>query len=196
MYDHPLIRTFLEIQSRRIHLATKRPGTSNSLKESKYDKCIAASQLRTSAFMNFDFRSVWAALSLSHRLFLLFFGGVLLYTLCLSFRVMYCLNSLKKQEAGNSSSVSELNRPRKRLGNLRQLHLLTLYVLGLCLVINIPNTFNVTWYRGRYPVGQLLERIAFLFNYYVAFFIAFIFLHCVQWLVSSRVDGFEWKNGG
>jgi hypothetical protein len=146
-----------------------------------------------SVFMDLDFRSVWMTLSLSNKLFLLFFCGVSLYTLWLSFRVMFCLKAFKKQRAGNAVSVggSRLNGLRKRLGNLRQLHLLTLYVLWLCIVINIPSAFEILGLYKATPFELIFRNLAFLFHYYAPIFLVFVLLHSMQWFVSIRIDVFE-----
>jgi hypothetical protein len=146
-----------------------------------------------SVFMDLDFRSVWTTLSLSNKLFLLFFCGVSFYTLWLSFRVLYCVNAFKKQRAGNPVSVrgSRLDGLRKRLGNLRQLHLLTLYVLWLCIVVNIPSAFNILGLYKTIPIGLIFNNLAFLFHYYAPIFLVFVLLHSLQWFVSVRVDVFE-----
>ena len=81
-----------------------------------------------SVFMHLDFRSVWMTLSLSNKLFLLSFLGVSAYTLWLSFRVMSALRAFKARDNAGISITTSLNSLRKRPGNLRQLHLLTLYV--------------------------------------------------------------------
>jgi hypothetical protein len=56
---------------------------------------LSERQSRTSEFRNLDTRSVCAALSYSNRLFLLFFCGVSICTLKLSFHVMTGLRGMK-----------------------------------------------------------------------------------------------------
>jgi hypothetical protein len=63
---------------KHIYFATKGTGTSECLWESKYDRSVAEG---LSMFSDLDARSVWAALSYSNRLFLLFFCGVSFHTL-------------------------------------------------------------------------------------------------------------------
>jgi len=144
-------------------------------------------------FSDLDARSVWAALSYSNRLFLLFFCGVSFYTLRLSFNVMLRLRSLQKQPGSctETTGSSNVRHFRSRLENLRQLHLLTLYVLWLCIVINIPEAFSIFGEHKTFPVGPILYKLAFLFYYYTPFFVAFVLLHSVQWFISSRVDVFK-----
>jgi hypothetical protein len=145
------------------------------------------------AFQGITFQAVWATLSQSNRLFLLFFCGVSLYTLWVSFRVVLELRAFKKERASSDANVRglSLNNLRKRLGNLRQLHLFTLYLLWLCIVINIPTAFSVLGHYNTFPIGLMLENLAFLFYYYAPTFLVFVFLHSLQWLVSARVEASE-----
>jgi hypothetical protein len=145
------------------------------------------------ALMDVGFRAVWATLSLSNRLFLLFFCGVSLNTLWVSFRVVLALRDFKKVRVGSIAGVTtpSLNNLRKRLANLRQLHLFTLYLLWLCIVVNIPRAFTVFGDYKTFPVGVVLENLAFLLYCYAPVFLAFVFLHSLQWLVSARLEAFE-----
>jgi hypothetical protein len=95
--------------------------------------------------MEVGFRAIWVTLSVSHRLFVLFFCGVSLYTFWVSVRVVLGLRDFKKERASSVASVSGLrcNTLRKRLANLRQLHLFTLYLLSFCMVLNFPDAFSV-----------------------------------------------------
>jgi hypothetical protein len=144
-------------------------------------------------FMNFGFRGVWWSLSPSNRLFLLFFSGVSLHTLWVSFRVVLGLRALKRERASSVANVSNLglNNLRKRLANLRQLHLFTLYLLLLCIVVNLPGAFSTLGDSKSYLFRQIFENLGFLFYYYTPIFLVFVLLHSVQWSVSARVEAFE-----
>lgn len=143
-----------------------------------------------SSFMDLDLRAVWLSLSLSNKVFRLFFFCVFFYTLWLSFFVMSRLHSFKKQGAGDAGGLSHLalRNLRKRLGNLRQLHLFTLYLLWLCVVLNIPGAFDILGDFKTWPIGQILRNLAFLFHYYAPIFLAFLLLHPLQWFASSRLE--------
>jgi hypothetical protein len=143
--------------------------------------------------MNFSFREIWAALSPSNRLFLLFFSGVSLRTLWVSFRVVLRLRAFKKERASSVANVSNLglNDLRKRVANLRQLHLFTLYLLLLCIVVNLPGAFSTPGDSKSYLFSQIFENLGFLFYYYTPILLVFVLLHSVQWLVSARVEAFE-----
>jgi hypothetical protein len=137
----------------------------------------------TSEFRNLDARSVWAALSYNSRLFLLFFCGVSIYTLKMSFHVMTGLRGMKKRRDSytGSANTSALRHFRKRLGNLRQLHLLTFYTLCLCVAFNIPSAFNTLGDS----IWLVLTKFAFLCSLYARVLLAFVLLHSVQWFISS-----------
>jgi hypothetical protein len=116
-----------------------------------------------------------------------------LYTLWVSFRVVLVLCDFKKERASSVANVSGLNynNLRKRLANLRQLHLFTLYLLWLCIMLNFPDAFSVLGDYKAYPLARVFENLAFLFYYYTPIFLVFVFLHSLQWLVSARVEAFE-----
>jgi hypothetical protein len=85
-----------------------------------------------------DLRSVWTSLSLLNKLFALFFCGVFLYTLSLSMRALCFIHSFRRNVGAEPTKVSALLH---RFSNLRQLHLLTLYIFGFCIAMQIPDMF-------------------------------------------------------
>jgi hypothetical protein len=142
------------------------------------------------AFMEVDFRAIWSTLSPSNRLFLLFFCGVSFYTPWVSFRAVLGLRGFKKEKGSSAPSLSGLGlyNLRKRLANLRQLHLFALYLLWFCIVINLPTAFDVMGLYKTYPLGPMLQKLAFFFYYYAPIFLAFVLLHSLQWFISARVE--------
>ena len=135
-------------------------------------------------------RSVWLSLSVSNRIFLLYFCGVSIYTLSLSLYGLFHLHSLNKQPANENASpapsfIDILNR---RLANLRQLHLFTLYLFGFCLAVNIPNAFVINGLYKTWPIGGFIHALTFLLSFDAAIFLGFLLLHSLQWVVSARVD--------
>lgn len=138
-----------------------------------------------------DFRSIWWSLSLSNKLFLLCFCGVSIYTISLSVYAFLRLRCLRKQTAnGKASSERSLGILNRRLANLRQLHLFTLYLFGFCIMFNIPNAFVTLELTKTPPVGHYIQGVAFLCLVDAAIFLGFLLLHSVQWLVAARVDYF------
>ncbi len=128
-----------------------------------------------------DVRSVWTSLSFLNKLFALFFGGVSLYTLWLSLRALRVIYSVRKSVETEPTKVSALVH---RFSNLRQLHLLTLYIFGFCIAMQIPDVF--------YSVNDSYELhgvrgLIFLFRCNATVFFVFALLHVVQWVVSVKL---------
>jgi hypothetical protein len=146
---------------------------------------------------NLDLRSVWVPLSLSNRLFFLLFCGVSIYTLFLSLYVLFQLHSLKKQAAKENaiSAQPSLGTLSRRLANLRQLHLFTLYLFGFCIMFNIPNAFVTLGLSKTWPVAQYIQGLTFLFYFDAPIFLGFLLIHSLQWAVSARLDSFARRNG-
>jgi hypothetical protein len=149
------------------------------------------------AFMDLDLRSVVLWLSPSQRVFLLFFSGVSIYSLSLSLYVFLLLRSLKKKPASESASLtrSPVGILQKRLLNLRQLHLFTLYLCWFCVAINFPRVFDVLGDYKTIPIVPILRNVVFLFYSYTPICLGFLVLHTVQWIVSARVESFACRQG-
>jgi hypothetical protein len=132
------------------------------------------------------FLSVWHALSVINKAFVLLFCGVFIYSLSLSVHVLFVLNSLKK--AGRAQSEKKyLGILRKRLWNLRQLHLATLYLLGFCVVVQVPGVFDIAEILTDIPPRAITHTLTFLFYLDATIFLAFLLIHGLQWFVSARV---------
>jgi hypothetical protein len=139
-----------------------------------------------------DRGSVWFSLSLANKIFLLYFCGVAVYTLGLCLYVFVYLHSLTKQRTNDDSNCAEtsLDRLNRRLANLRQLHLCTLYLFGFCIAISIPSVFVTIENSKGWPIGRFIGTLIFLFYFYAAIFVGFLLLHSLQWVASVRVDSF------
>jgi hypothetical protein len=123
----------------------------------------------------------------------LFFCGVSIYTLSLSLYVLFQLHFLKKQPANENASSAQpsLGILNRRLVNLRQLHLFTLYLFGFCITFNIPNAFVTLGLYKTLPVGQYIQSLTFLFYFDAPIFLGFLLLHSLQWAVSVHLDSFD-----
>ena len=130
-----------------------------------------------------DFGSVWLSLSLANKIFLLYFFGVAVYTLSLCLYVFVSVYSDDSNREENS--LDKLNR---RLANLRQLHLFTLYLFGFCIMVSIPNAFVTFGDSKTWPIGQYIRGISFLFYFDAPIFLGFLLLHTLQWVATVRVD--------
>jgi hypothetical protein len=127
-----------------------------------------------------DLRSVWTLLPPLNKLFALFFFGVSLYTLALSAEALRAIHSFRKGETEPTKMVTLLHR----FSNLRQLHLLTLYVFGFCIAMQIPSVFYTV--NDSYE-HQGVRGLVFLFRFDATVFFAFALLHIVQWVVSAKL---------
>jgi len=141
---------------------------------------------------DYDFRLVWLSLSLINKLFFLYFCGVSIYTLSVCLYVLFHLHSLKKQTANENASPapSSLGTVSRRLANLRQLHLFTLYLFGFCIVISIPSAFVTIELSKTWPIGLFIQTLTFLLSFDAAIFMGLLLLHSLQWVTSVRVDCF------
>jgi hypothetical protein len=144
------------------------------------------------AITDLDLRSVWLSLSLSNKIFCLYFCGVSIYTVSLCLHVFVHLHSFKKQPANENTDTarSSTDALTRRLANLRQLHLLTLYLFGFCIMANIPNAFVINGLYKTWPIGQFIQGLTFLLSLDVPIFLGFVFLHSLQWVTSVSVDSF------
>ena len=129
-----------------------------------------------------DLGSVWLSLSLANKLFFLYFCGVAVYTFSLCLYVFVFLYSDDSNRV--EGSFDKLNR---RLANLRQLHLFTLYLFGFCIMVSIPNAFVTLGESKTWPIGQYIRGISFLFYFDAPIFLGFLLLHTLQWVATVRV---------
>ena len=127
-----------------------------------------------------DLGSVWLSLSVANKIFLLYSCGVAVYTLSLC---LYVFVSIYSTRAENS-----LDKLKRRLANLRQLHLFTLYLFGFCIMVSIPNAFVTFGDSKTWPIGQYIRGISFLFYFDAPIFLGFLLLHTLQWVATVRVD--------
>ncbi len=73
----------------------------------------------------------------------------------------------------------------KSARNLRQLHLLTLYLFGFCIAAQIPDIFYSV--NDSYDLHGV-RGLIFLFRCNATVFFAFALLHIVQWAVSAKLQ--------
>jgi hypothetical protein len=118
-----------------------------------------------------------------------YFCGVSIYTFFLCLYVVFQLRSMTKQDMHASLAVLLLDVLKRRLMNLRQLHLFTLYLFGFCITFNIPGVRALGASKA-FPVGQYIQGLNFLFYCDAPIFLGFLLLHSLQWAASARVDYF------
>ena len=143
-----------------------------------------------------DLGSVWFSLSVANKVFLLYFCGVAVYTLSLCLYVFVYLHSFKKQHPNDDSNrvQTSLDKLNRRLANLRQLHLFTLYLFGFCIMFSIPNAFVTLGLSKTWPIGQYINGISFLFDFDAPIFLGFLLLLSLQWVATVRVDYVSQRN--
>lgn len=129
-----------------------------------------------------DLRSVWTSLSLLNKLFALFFCGVSLYTFSLSLYALRVIHAFGRSVGAEPTKVTALLH---RFRNLRQLHLLTLYVFGFCIAMQIPSVFYSI--NDSYELNGV-RGLIFLFRCNATVFFVFALLHIVQWAVSAKLQ--------
>jgi hypothetical protein len=137
-----------------------------------------------------DLGSVWLSLSVANKIFLLYFFGVAVYTLSLCLYVFVSLYSDDSNRIENS-----LDKLKRRLANLRQLHLFSLYLFGFCIMVSIPNAFVTFGDSKTWPIGQYIRGISFLFYFDAPIFLGFLLLHTLQWVATVRVDYVTRRHG-
>ncbi|HEY2820639.1 MAG TPA: hypothetical protein VGJ06_06315 [Candidatus Acidoferrum sp.] len=144
-------------------------------------------------YFRIGLRLIWISYSGSERLFVLFLGGVAIYTVWLSVVVLARVQNFKKQEAsvGAGAASSVINNLGKRLRNLRQLHLFTFYLLWVVGLINLPRAFNILGSYKTIPYGVILSQLTDFFYLYPPVIFFLLLLHSMQWFVAARVDAFD-----
>src|SRR5438874_6577991 len=139
-----------------------------------------------------DLRSLWLELGPISRAFLLFFGAVCVYTLYVTLSALLTIRSLKGQRASEimNRTSARIDSVGKRLANVRQLHLFTLYVLGLCITIAIPDAFNTLGESHVSPAVLIMRQLGVQFYFDRVIFLGFLLIHILQWIASSRLNSF------
>ena len=137
-----------------------------------------------------DLLSVWESLSIINQGFVLLFCAGAIYSLSLSVYVLFVLRGLKKHVMGTESEKTARCALRKRLWNLRQLHLSGLYFLGFCIMFQIPGVFHTVAISYDLPPMTVYRTLSFLCYFDATVFLVFLLIHAVQWFVSTRLDSY------
>ena len=137
-----------------------------------------------SAAAAINLSSVWQSLSLDYRIFILLLGALCAYSLFVDLRALSVLRSVS-EKADDNRILAAL---RKRLWNLRQLHLAAFCLFGFCVVIQIPDAFRVVVDSYDIPFSTIARSLSFIFDCDAVIFVVFLFLHVGQWFASARAE--------
>jgi len=137
-----------------------------------------------------DLWSVWRSLSIINQGFVLLFCAGSIYSLSLSVYVLFVLRGLTKRVTGTGAEKTARCVFRKRLWNLRQLHLTGLYLLGFCIMLQIPDVFRTVTISYDFPPMTVYRTLSFLCYFDATVFLAFLLVHGVQWFVSNQLGSY------
>jgi hypothetical protein len=142
-----------------------------------------------SSMTAFGLWSVWQALSIINKALLLLLCGGFIYSLALSLRSLFAVHT-HKIAAGMEpqARITWLRVLRRRLWNLRQLHLFCLYFFGFCIVVQIPDVFHTVTLSSDLPPLTIVRTLSFLFYFDATIFLVFLAIHSFQWFAAARVD--------
>src|SRR5271155_1056056 len=127
-----------------------------------------------------DLWSVWRSLSIINQGFVLEFCAGSIYSLSLSVYVLFVLRGLTKKVMGTGAETTVRCVLRKRLWNLRQLQLSGLYLLGFCIMFQIPDVFRTVTISYDLPPMAVYRTLSFLCSFDATIFLAFLLIHGVQ----------------
>ena len=132
----------------------------------------------------------WMSLSLVFKTFIIYFCFVIIHTLYVSLRALLLLRTENKSEGtGDSfSRFGHLGLLEKRIANLRQIHLFTFYLFGLCISMQFPNAFTTLDSSKSFHFSAITGQMTLLFYWSSGIFFAFLLLHALQWFVSERLQ--------
>ena len=141
-----------------------------------------------------DPRHFWAEVPLLTRLFGLFLCFVALHTIYSSAVVLTRLRSFTKNLCSKEHSAvlqSTLLALRARITNIRQILFFTLFLFGLCFFLQIPVAFQTLGASNIPGINIIFRQLGTYFESGTDVFIALLFLHSLQWIVSARVQSAE-----
>jgi hypothetical protein len=133
---------------------------------------------------NFGFAAVWQVLSLSEKGFLLFLSAVFIYTVGATGHALLLLRSAKQRPTNEHEGSVNLQFLFKRVENLKQLHLFTLYLFGFFAFVQLPDAFHTLGSSSSSPLGEITQTLRFMFDYDASIFLFLLFLHTLQWILS------------
>lgn len=143
--------------------------------------------------------SIWPALSILNRLFVVILVAVSIYSLITAIVVMKELRAIAKRckSTGAPDPLRPDFRPlHARCTNLRQILGATFYLFGFLFFIGLQNAFITVGDGPQLPFVEVLNNFVVHFVLAANVFLAFLILHLAQWLVSNRVETRSRRFGG
>jgi hypothetical protein len=140
--------------------------------------------------------SIWTELPILLRLFLFVLCLVSIYSLLSASLIMLRLRSLAahSQSRGISSLRGSVPVLQARCANLRYLLGATSYLFGFIFCLVLPLAARVE-NNGRTPlVVLILGNFLRYFGFAANVFFVFLILHCLQWVVSARVQSYALRS--
>jgi len=134
-----------------------------------------------------DIKVAWLSLSLINKAFVLFFCAVSIYTISSTVRALLSVRSLKKRRERESTGSTHFHLLRKRIANLRQLHLFTLYLFGFCISIQVPDALRTLGNSNAFAIPTIMRHLTFLSYFDATIFLILMLLHSLQWLLSGCI---------
>lgn len=136
----------------------------------------------------------WAEVPRLTKLFALFLCFIALHTIYSSAVVLTRLRSFAKNLQSKEHSVvlqSTLLAVRARITNIWQILFFTLLLFGLCFFLQIPVAFQTLGASNIPGINIIFRQLGTYFESGTDVFIALLFLHSLQWIVSARVESAE-----
>jgi hypothetical protein len=134
---------------------------------------------------------MWQALSTIDKTLVFFFGGVFVYSIYLSLRVLFAIHQVQQNAAEWQSENVRLGIFSRRLRTLQQLHLFALYAFGFGITIQILNAFRTIALSYDIPFQTITRTLIFVCHVDATIFLTFLIVHSLQWLASARLDSFQ-----
>jgi|SRR5579864_1301303 len=131
--------------------------------------------------------SIWAALSILYRLFVLILAAVSIYSFVSAAIVLKRVRVLTSPPKGQAPIQQHIAALYYRCRNLRQVLTATFCLFGLLFFIGLQDAFHTLGDGHGVPVFEILSSFKFHFFCAANVFFVFLVLHLVQWVTSTRV---------
>jgi len=142
---------------------------------------VETHRCRNKVYEYFAIWSIWPQLPFFYRLYSLLLSVVVLYTL---FSTASTVRRSKRLDDSPESSRIPLEAG---ITNLRQVLAAMFFAFGALFFSALPGAFQTIGLSRSLPLNDIIGHFSLHFAFAANVFIVFLFLHCVQWFVSSRI---------